>query len=72
MGIIKEDITKLKTDLQNLHKDVALALDHLEFHLGVKRMDENDIHRMQKHLKKMDEDMSNLIEHTGLLEEQQE
>ncbi len=72
MGILKEDITKLKTDLQALHKDVATALDHLEYHLGVKRMDENDIKRMQKHLKKMDEDMGELIEHLGLMEEKQE
>ncbi len=68
MGIYsKEDITKLKTDLQALHKDVAVALDHLEYHLGVKRMDENDIKRMLK----MDEDMGGLIKHLGLLEEKQ-
>ncbi len=72
MGILKEDITKLKTDLQALQKDVAVALDHLEYHLGVKRMDENDIKRMQKHLKKMDEDMKALIEHLGLMEERQD
>jgi len=72
MGILKEDITKLKSDLQALHKDVATALDHLEYHLGVKRMDENDIKRMQKHLKKMDRDMGELIEHLGLMEEKQE
>ncbi len=72
MGIIKEDITKLKSDLEDLHKDVAVALDHLEYHLGVKRMDENDIHRMQKHLKKMDGDLAKLIDHTGLLEDKQE
>ncbi|HFC53596.1 MAG TPA: hypothetical protein ENJ43_04100 [Gammaproteobacteria bacterium] len=72
MGILKEDISKLKSDLEQLHKDVAVALDHLEYHLGVKRMDENDIHRMQKHLKKMDRDLEGLIEHAGLLEEKQE
>ncbi len=69
MSIIKQDITKLKIDLEALHKDVAETMDHLEYHLGVKRMDENDIHRIQKHLKKMDKDLSKLIEHTGLLEE---
>ncbi len=72
MGVIKEDITKLRNDLEALQKDVAVALDHLEYHLGVKRMDENDIHRMQKHLKKMDRDLGALIEHTGVLEEKQD
>ncbi len=72
MGIIKEDITRLKSDLESLHRDVAEALDHLEYHLGVKRMDEHDIRMMQKHLKKMDQDMKDLIRHVGLMEDNQE
>jgi len=69
MAIAKEDITSLKNDIQNLHKDLREAMDHLEYHLGVKRMDENDLEKMSKHLSDIDQHMTRLIAHAGALEE---
>ncbi len=68
MAIVKEDITSLKNDIQNLHKDLKEAMDHLEYHLGVKRMDENDLEKMSKHLADIDQHMTRLIAHAGSLE----
>ena len=69
MTIAKEDITNLKSDIQSLHKDLRQAMDHLEYHLGVKRMDENDLNQMSKHLTNLDTHMAKLIAHVGSLEE---
>jgi len=69
MAIAKEDITNLKSDIQNLHKDLRQAMDHLEYHLGVKRMDERDLDQMSKHLADVDQHMAKLIAHAGSLEE---
>jgi len=68
MAIVKEDITNLKSDIQNLHKDLRQAMDHLEYHLGVKRMDENDLNTMSKHLADIDKHMATLIAHADSLE----
>jgi len=72
MAILKDDITHLKNDIQNLHKDLKQAMDHLEYHLGVKRMDEDDLERMSKHLSEVDVHMGELIAHVGTLEEKHE
>ena len=69
MAMIKEDITKLKSDIQNLHNDLKQAMDHLEYHLGVKRMDENDLKQMSKHLADVDRHMEGLIAHASSMEE---
>jgi len=69
MAIAKEDITNLKSDIQNLHNDLRQAMDHLEYHLGVKRMDERDLDQMSKHLADVDQHMAKLIAHAGSLEE---
>jgi len=71
MAIVKEDISKLKNDIQNLHADLKQAMDHLEYHLGVKRMDEKDLDQMSKHLADVDRHMAKLIAHAGSLEEKQ-
>lgn len=68
MPILKNDITHLKTDIQNLHNDVKQAMDHLEYHLGVKRMDEEDLVQMSKHLSEIDQHMEALVTHVGTLE----
>ena len=68
MAIVKEDITNLKNDIQNLHKDLKQAMDHLEYHLGVKRMDENDLNKMSGHLADIDKHMATLIAHADSLE----
>ncbi|VAX11145.1 hypothetical protein MNBD_GAMMA26-1348 [hydrothermal vent metagenome] len=69
MSVITDDITKLKGDIQNLHEDLKVAMDHLEFHLGVKRMDERDLDQMSEHLNKLDTHMAQLVAHIGSLEE---
>jgi hypothetical protein len=69
MAITKEDITNLKNDIQNLHRDLKEAMDHLEYHLGVKRMDENDLDKMSKHLADVDKHMATLIAHANSLGE---
>ncbi|MFC1602047.1 hypothetical protein ACFL3U_00610 [Pseudomonadota bacterium] len=69
MAIVKEDITNLKTDIQNLHTDLKQAMDHLEYHLGVKRMDEADLNQMSKHLTDIDSHMATLVAHANSLEE---
>jgi len=69
MAIVKEDITNLKNDIQSLHKDLKQAMDHLEYHLGIKRMDENDLNQMSKHLTNLDTHMAKLIAHVGSVEE---
>ena len=69
MSAIRDDITHLKGDIQTLHEDLKQAMDHLEYHLGVKRMDEHDLDKMSKHLKKLDTHMSDLVSHIGSLEE---
>lgn len=66
---LQQDLTNLKSDIAKLHKDVEEALDHLKYHLGVKRMDERDIEHMSSHLKLVDEHMGKLTEHLGELEE---
>ena len=68
MRIVKEDITKLKTDIQSIHKDLQQAMDHLKYHLGVKRMDENDLNQMSKHLTNLDTHMAKLVTHVSSLE----
>ncbi len=62
MSILKEDVANLKRDIQNLHEDLKEAMDHLEYHLGVKRMDENDLKKMSKHLADVDRHMAKLLE----------
>lgn len=69
MAILKEDISNLKSDIQSLRNDLKQAMDHLEYHLGVKRMDENDLNQMSKHLTNLDNHMSILVAHVGSLEE---
>lgn len=71
MAILKEDISNLKSDIQNLHADLKEAMDHLEYHLGVKRMDENDLNKMSKHLEDVDRHMSKLAAHVSSLEGKQ-
>lgn len=61
MSIVKKDIDNLKSDIQNLHEDLKEAMDHLEYHLGVKRMDENDLKKMSKHLADVDQHMAKLL-----------
>lgn len=68
MAILKDDITHLKNDIQNLHNDLKQAMDHLEYHLGVKRMDEDDLELMSKHLSEVDMHMGELITHVEVLE----
>jgi len=68
MAILKEDISNLKSDIQNLRKDLKQAMDHLEYHLGVKRMDERDLDQMSKHLADVDQHMIKLIAHAEALE----
>ncbi len=69
MSGVKDDIVHLKSDIQSLHEDLKQAMDHLEYHLGVKRMDERDLDQMSKHLSKLDTHMNELIAHIGTLEE---
>ncbi len=69
MSIVKEDIAGLKSDIQNLHEDLKEAMDHLEYHLGVKRMDENDLKKMSKHLADVDRHMAKLLAGVDSLEQ---
>lgn len=72
MAILKDDITNLKNDIQNLHSDLKQAMEHLEYHLGVKRMDEEDLQLMSKHLTEVDTHMGNLVAHVESLEARHE
>lgn len=69
MANLKEDIANLTRDIENLHSDLREAMDHLEYHLGVKRMDENDLNKMSKHLSQLDQHLAQLVADANTLGE---